>query len=190
MLATIKSGEAAARRDYRMQLVAERLSGRPQDDDYVNAAMQRGIELEPMARSAFELLTGKVVRECGFLAHSSLMAGCSLDGYLGDFEELVSLKCPKTATHLGYWRAGIMPAAYVPQMLAECWITGARRYHFVSYDDRLPDGLQAFHTVRLVTDAEVEGFERSALAFLAEVDRECGELEAMVLADADKVVTA
>ena len=61
VLATIKSGEAAARRDYRLQLVCERLTGEPQDSTFVNADMERGTELEPMAFAAYEGVTGTVL---------------------------------------------------------------------------------------------------------------------------------
>ena len=45
LLATLKrGGEAAARRQLRAQLVVERLTGAPQDDVYVTAALQRGID--------------------------------------------------------------------------------------------------------------------------------------------------
>lgn len=172
MLATIKSGEAAARRDLRLRLVCERLTMRSQEDTYVNAAMQRGIDMEPAARAAYEVLTGQIVQECGFLQHATLEAGCSLDGYVGDVETLVSLKCPKSATHLGYLRAGVMPAAYVPQMLHELWITGARRYDFLSFDDRMPDGLQVFWISLDRNDAQITEYEQKALAFLDEVANE------------------
>lgn len=46
MMATIKSGEAAARRDLRVRLVVERLTGVSQEDGFINAAMQRGIDKE------------------------------------------------------------------------------------------------------------------------------------------------
>jgi hypothetical protein len=186
MLAKIKSGEAAARRDLRMQLVCERLTGRPQESGYINADMQRGIDLEPAARAEYEALTGEFVETTGFLAHSDLMAGCSLDGHLGDFDVLVSLKCPKTSTHVGYLRAGVMPPAYVPQMLHELWITGAREYHFLSYDDRLPEPLRTF-LVRVPRDERaVSEYADQAKQFLQDVDR---ELEAIrTLADLPRVL--
>lgn len=172
MLAKIKSGEAAARRDLRMQLVVERLTGIPQDDGYVNAVMQRGIDLEPAALAAYELCTGNMARSTGFLAHATLTAGCSLDGHVGDFEIVVSLKCPKSATHLRYVRAGAMPSEHVPQMLHELWLTGARFYDFLSFDDRFPEKLQTFY-VRVARDeTAIATYEREALAFLDEVQRE------------------
>ena len=74
MLAKIKSGESAGRRNYRTQLVAERLTGQPQENGYVNAAMQHGIDTEPHAIAAYEALTGALVRKTGFLAMSEYAA--------------------------------------------------------------------------------------------------------------------
>jgi hypothetical protein len=91
VLATIKSGEAAARRDYRMELVTERLTGMAADDPYINADMQRGIDLEPAAFARYEAETGRMLVTSGFLAHRELMAGCSLDGHYGDYEGIVEI---------------------------------------------------------------------------------------------------
>lgn len=174
MLATIKSGEAAARRDLRVQLVCERLTGRPQESSYLNDEMRRGIDMEPAARAAYELLSGNAVFESGFIEHDSLLAGCSLDGHIGELTGLLSVKCPKSATHLRYLRAGEMPADYRPQMLHELWITGAHFYDFVSFDDRFPEDLQLFHVRAWRCDVigGIEDYEKKALAFLAEIDRE------------------
>ncbi|MEK9723283.1 MAG: YqaJ viral recombinase family protein [Rhodospirillaceae bacterium] len=81
MLAVIKSGEAAARRDLRMRLVCERLTGQPSEDTYTNADMQRGVDLEPEARRAYEAHTGQLVdTRVGFISHDDCAAGCSPDG--------------------------------------------------------------------------------------------------------------
>jgi hypothetical protein len=49
VVAKIKTGEAAARRDYRAQLVVEILTGLPQNDDFMNDEMRWGVEYEPFA---------------------------------------------------------------------------------------------------------------------------------------------
>ncbi len=65
-----------------------------------------------------------------------------------------------------------MPAAYVPQMLHELWITGAQWYEFVSWDDRFPPKLQMF-AVRVARDEQaIAEYEAAALAFLNEVENE------------------
>jgi hypothetical protein len=179
MLATIKSGEAAARRDLRMQLVVERLTGTAQEEGYVSPAMERGVALEPAAFAAYEALTGEVVSRSGFLAHDVYAAGTSLDGHIGDFEGVVELKAPKSATHLGYIRGGVVPAAYLPQMLHHLWITGAAYGDFLSYDPRLGPGLETFWVRLLRDEAQVAAYAAKVLTFLAECDQETSAVLAL-----------
>lgn len=172
MLATIKAGEAAARRDLRMRLVCERLTGCSQDDGYVNAVMQRGIDKEVNALAAYMARTGRIVEATGFLAHDTHMAGCSLDGHVGAFEGIVEAKAPKSATHLRYLRSGACPPDYLPQITHNLWITDARWCDFVSFDDRFPPELQLV-IVRVMRDEGViAAYESKALGFLAEVEHE------------------
>jgi predicted phage-related endonuclease len=171
MLATIKTGEAAARRDLRIQLVCERLTGQVQEDAFVNDAMRRGIACEPLAFRAYEALTGHVARTVGFIQHDAHMAGCSPDGLVDD-DGVLELKCPKSATHLKYLRSGVLPSEYRPQIVHSLWVTGAAYADFVSFDDRFPVGMRVVH-VRVPRDEkEVAEYEKTALAFLAEVQRE------------------
>ncbi len=181
MLATIKSGEAAARRDYRMQLITERLTGQPQDDGgFVNAAMQRGVELEPKARLAYESLTGNVVIQTGFLSHLDFMAGCSLDGHIDCFKGILELKVPKSSTHLRYWRGpSSLPTEYVPQVTHNLWVTGAEWCDFLSFDDRFPADLQTFLVRVKREDVDIAGYEKKALAFLEEIDAEVNAIKTM-----------
>ena len=81
LLATIKSGEAAARMNLRVGLVVERLTGQSDDaNGYVSDAMRRGADLEADAVAAYELATDRIVSPVGFLRHPELLAGCSPDG--------------------------------------------------------------------------------------------------------------
>lgn len=172
MLATIKSGEAAARRDYRTQLVTERLTGQPQDDTFVNAAMQRGIDVEPLALAAYEDISGKLARKTGFLFAAELMVGCSLDGDIDNFTGILELKCPKSATHFRYLRDGKVPPDYVPQITHNLWVSGAQWCDFLSFDDRFPVNLRTFLIRVHRADVDIAAYEAKAKAFLDEVDRE------------------
>jgi hypothetical protein len=180
MLATIKSGEAAARRDYRLELVLERLTGQRPDDSYINAAMQRGVELEPKGLEAYQTRSGLTVERTGFLSHTEHMAGCSLDGHVGDYEGIVELKCPKSATHLKYLRGGVMPPDHLPQVLHNLWMTGAEWCDFVSFDDRFPERLRLFVVRVPREDAVIAAYQECAIKFLAEVDRDICDLQEMV----------
>jgi len=172
MLASIKSGEAAARRDLRLRLITERMTAQPQEDVYINPAMQRGIDCEPLARGAYETATGELVRASGFLKHTSLLAGCSLDGHVGDFEGIIEIKVPKSATHLRYLRAGAVPADHLAQIRHNLWITGAAWCDFVSWDDRFPVHLQLFIARISREECDIPGYETKALAFLEECETE------------------
>lgn len=178
MLATIKTGEAAARRDYRLQLVCERLTGQSQEDGYTNAVMQRGVELEPAAFAAYEALTGEMARTAGFLAHDTLMAGCSPDGLVGEVG-LLEVKCPKSSTMIGYIRSGQIPSTYLPQITHNLWITGSDWADFFAYDDRLPPSLQTFCRRVYAKDVDLAGYAAKAQAFLSEVDAEVLALQAL-----------
>lgn len=180
MLAKVQSGEAAARRDLRTRLVVERLTGEPQEESaFVNAAMQRGIDKEPEAFAAYEAETGLVVRRTGFLAHTELMVGCSLDGDVDNFAGIIELKCPKSATHLGYLRAGGLPSPHRPQVLHNLWATGAQWCDFASYDDRFPPHLRLFRVRVERNEQDIAEYAAAATAFLAEVEREYQSLLAI-----------
>jgi hypothetical protein len=172
MLAVIKTGEAAARRDLRTQLVLERLTGSVQDEPYVNAVMQRGIDAEPQAFAAYEARTGNVAVRTGFLAHDSLAVGCSLDGHIGQFAGILEVKCPKSATHLRYLTAGTVPVDHLPQIVHNLWVSGAAWCDFLSFDDRFPPALQTFLVRYERNAAEIASYAQVAGIFLAEVDAE------------------
>jgi putative phage-type endonuclease len=180
VLAKIKSGEAAARRNYRVQLVAERLTGQPQEDGFVSAAMQRGIDLEPAAFAAYESLTGEVAQRVGFLAHTELPIGASPDGVIGDVEGLVELKVPLAATHLAYLRAGVVPPDYVPQITHLLLVSGAAYCDFLSYGPMFPAHLQTFLVRVRRSEVDLAGYDRELRAFLCEVDDEVRAIETMV----------
>jgi hypothetical protein len=179
MLSSVKSGEAAKRRDLRAKIVVERLTGLPQDDGYTNVWMQRGIELEPQARAAYESLTGIIAQPCGFVLDDEKPIGCSPDGVIDDFKGGLELKCPKVATHIGYLRAGDVPAEYVPQLLHSFWVTGATFWDFVSFAPELPEGLRVFYVRVQRNDAQVNDYIAKATAFLEECDREVEALLTM-----------
>jgi putative phage-type endonuclease len=169
VMAKIKSGEAAARADYRAQIVAEILTGKPQDSVFTNEDMKWGNEQEPFARGAYEVAKSLVVDQVGLVLHPDIdRAAASPDGLAGD--GLLEIKCPKTATHLQYLMAGEVPSKYQDQMLWQMACTERPWCDFVSFDPRLPQDLQLF-VVRFNRDADrIKEMETAVRKFLAEVD--------------------
>lgn len=169
-----RGGELQCRKDYKAELVCERLTNLKYEH-YVTPAMEWGIEHEKLARAAYELETGLIV-EAGQLAlHDRikwLMA--SPDGLVG-VDGLVEFKCPTTATHIEYFTGGVVPEEYHWQML--CQMACAQRdwCDFVSYDPRLPGALQLF-VRRLNWDQD------RITQMEAEVEKFVGEVEDSIIA--------
>jgi putative phage-type endonuclease len=160
--------DTQARKGYITQLVTERLTGMSQDF-YTNADMQRGIEVEPVARAAYQA-NHELVDEVGFIKHPTILwFGASPDGLVGS-DGLVEIKCPRSTTHLEYIQAKKPPAKYIPQMMAQLSCTGRKWVDFVSFDNRFPEHLQLF-VVRFEPSAEeLEKFESKVKEFLNEVN--------------------
>lgn len=176
VLSKVKSGEAAGRKNYRMDLVAERLTGKPADS-FTNAAMQWGTEQEPFARIAYETHKGLFVDQVPFVDHPTIeWFGCSPDGLVGE-DGLLEIKCPNTTTHLEYLEDGKPPSKYIPQMMAQMACTGRKWCDFVSFDPRLPEDLQLL-VVRLNRDdAYIQDMEAQIVQFLNEVDATLTQLK-------------
>ena len=170
VMAKIKTGESAARKDYKAQIVAEILTGTPQENGFKSAEMQWGNDQEPFARAAYEIKTGSMVDQVGLVLHPSIERGAaSPDGLVGP-DGLVEIKCPKTATHLQYLVDGKVPTHYQPQMLWQMACTGRDWCDFVSFDPRLPDHLQLFIRRFNRDQKRIDEIESEVRAFLAEVD--------------------
>jgi putative phage-type endonuclease len=169
IMAQTKSGPSASRQNYAAELIAERLTGNG-GDFYINAAMQRGTDLEPDARVAYSFESGHTVEQVGFIPHPTIaMSGASPDGLVGDVG-LVEIKCPGTAKHIATLTGGSIDGKYVNQMQWQMACTGRSWCDFVSYDPRLPVEMQ-LATRRVHRDDEmIAEMEREVVAFLAEVD--------------------
>lgn len=143
-----RKSEGATRANYKARIIAEILTGRPQEDDYTNDDMEGGIELEPFGRAAYEVRVNDFVDTVGFVVHPKIArAGCSPDGLVGK-SGMVQIKCPKVATHIAYRLAGIVPSKYEPQMLLEMACCERDWSDFASYCPALPAPLDLF-VVRL-----------------------------------------
>ena len=173
------SGPSASRKNYHAQLVSERLTGVVQDG-FKSAAMERGNEVEPEARSAYSFFSGLEIVEVGFCHHPIIgMTGASPDGLVADMREgIVQFKCPNTATHIDTLLGGSIPGAYITQMQWEMACTQREWCDFVSYDNRMPESMRLFVKRIPRDDARIAELEREVIKFLAEVDATMNELRA------------
>jgi putative phage-type endonuclease len=170
-----RGGEAACRREYRAELIAERLTGRA-EGHYVSKEMQVGTEQEPFARTAYEIKTQNIVDQVGFIFHPRLdFTGASPDGLI-EQDGGLELKCPKTTTHLAYMMAGTVPEEYQDQILWNMACAERKWWDFASYDPRLPEKIRLF-IVRMPRDeARIGEIEQEVLKLNSEVQYICTQL--------------
>lgn len=171
VLAKIKTGEAAVRRNYRVQLVTERLIGAPIANGFTSKAMEWGTQTEPLARMAYEAHTSEPVLETGFLLHPSLdWCGASPDGLVGS-DGLIEIKCPEPHTHMEWLLDAVIPSEHIAQVQGQLWITGRKWCDFVSFDPRFPENLRLLVVRVGRNESYIAELERQVKLFLDEVDR-------------------
>jgi len=178
VLATIKTGEASERRNYRAKLVVEAITGLS-PEGYSNAAMRQGIEREPDARALYESRRGVWVDQVGFMRHESIPCGCSPDGLIGD-DGLLEIKSPELATHLDYILADGMPAKYRPQVQGQLWISGRQWCDFASYNPDFPAKLQLM-VWRIQRDEDyIQTLTAAVQKFMHEVEQEVARVRGLL----------
>ena len=176
IVAKTKTGYSTSRMNYMAELICERLTG-VQGASYSSAAMQWGVEVEPQARSAYEGATGSLVIELGFAPHIAIpMAGASPDGLIGD-DGLVEIKCPITATHIETLLGQSVPGRYNTQMQWQMACTGRKWCDFVSYDPRMPEGMQIFIKRVDRDNVAIAELEREVVNFINELDSKIIQLK-------------
>lgn len=171
VLAKGRSGApSATRAAYMGELIAETLTGQPANAFQGNADTERGIELEPEARSLYEQRKGVLVDAVGLVIHPRIdRSAASPDGLVDD-AGLLEIKCPRIHTHLEYLLGGEPPSKYVPQMAWQAACTERAWVDFVSFCPAMPEDLRLFvvrYEPSLVYLREIEG---AVVEFLAELD--------------------
>lgn len=175
VMAKGKSGPSVTRQNYMMELVCQRLTGKI-EEGFTTQAMRRGVELEPVARSAYEVELGVLVEECGLIDHPIIeWFGASPDGLVLT-DGAIEIKCPNTAQHVWCLRNQRPLPEYEWQMTAQLACTGREWVDFISYDDRLPEDLQYFRKRFTREEAKIDVMEAEVTKFLEELQELINEL--------------
>ena len=172
---------AQVRKDYALQLAFERVT-LMEWPVYVNQAMQRGTDLEPLARDEYEARSGTMVEQVGIALHDELDVGASPDGLVGD-DGLVEIKCPFEMTRVArVWATGDV-SDYEAQVQWQLWVLGRSWCDVCVYDPRLEDvGMHLFVRRVHASPETFALFEREVPEFLNEV----AALEAQLTAEKEK----
>lgn len=94
--------------------------------------IERGNELEPIARAKYSFEKNVEVIEYGFIEHSN-RAGYSPDGFVGD-DGLIEIKARNNAKHLDLHLTGKLDSGTVWQMQMGMLITNRKWCDFISYN--------------------------------------------------------
>ena len=93
-------------------------------EQYTNNDIERGNELEPMARSCYELDKGIKVIEVGFVELNENV-GCSPDGLIGK-DGLIEIKCPNDQNYFEAIVEGKFYPCYVSQCQFQMMVTNRK----------------------------------------------------------------
>ena len=144
---------------YIYNLMAEYYSS-AEKENYINADMQRGIDLEPEARLEFEFYTGLDVQEVGFIEYNDFI-GVSPDGLIGD-DGLIEIKCPNDSIYFKLLLSNNIKPEYIAQMQMQMYVTDRQYCYFVSYN---PNFEKSLYIKKITRDEEMidklkKGLER------------------------------
>jgi putative phage-type endonuclease len=145
---------------YLLGVVSEMFSS-AQKDQYSNEHTERGNELEPLARSMYELQENVEVEEIGFAEYNDFV-GCSPDGLVGD-DGMIEIKCPDDKTYFNLLMNENIDSSYIWQCQMNLLILEKKWCDLIFYNPNFEKSMKIF---RLKPDKEMfsrlkEGFAKA-----------------------------
>lgn len=174
IIKTNQNGKFSAKRaNYFDAILAERMTGKPQDWKEV-ASLTARADMEVDARACYTFYTGTACDLVGFVQHPTIPnAGASPDAILGQ-DGMLEIKCLDPANHIKLLSgdASVMHE-YLPQMQFGLACTERAWGDFMSFCPTMKDeGHRKFIRRVLRDDPNIAAIESAVRTFLAEVDRQ------------------
>lgn len=150
-LITSTGKESTSLEKYALKLASEKLLINP-EPSYKNEAMQRGNELEPLARERYQQFTLSSVDQVGMIVSDCGNYGYSPDGLVGE-DGLIEIKCPMAPNHIKNLLSKQVPSEYYAQCQGGLFLSNKKWIDFISYhpDFKEPNDLLI---IRLERDEE------------------------------------
>lgn len=142
---------------YLSQKIAEWWQGGPLPSFSVFSTDQGSILENADAVPWFELENNCEVQRVGFIAHDTLMCGCSPDGLI-DANRGLEVKCAQAPNHVKWLLAGKVPEDYLAQVHFSLFITNFQSWTFLAYRRNFPALI-----VNVERDEEIQEKIRDAL---------------------------
>ena len=165
--------ESLTRRKYKNEIIRERLTGLKLNS-FKTPAMQRGIDLEPLARAWYEVKNNVFVDQVAIVKHPTIQdAQCSPDGIIfADKPYLIEIKVPSPENHLdNILTGGKQLEQYYDQAMWQLACMPEMEFcDLISFDPEMPDHLKGF-VKRIYRDDEyIKTMEDKVILFLQEVE--------------------
>jgi len=173
-------GKGVSREKYKTKVVLERITGKTAET-FSNGNMERGVELEDVARQMYEQRELVEVQQVGFIDHPVIpMYGVSPDGLVGD-DGMCEIKVVQSNVMLDYIYDREIPTNYQKQMQSQMGVADREWNDFVAYCPEMPEHLQLL-VIRLQRDQSVIcEQEIDVMAFNKEVEVQVQQLQEMEL---------
>lgn len=142
------------------ELIAEIISEEI-EENYVNTAMQRGKDLEPIVRELYTKVTGIEIEEIGFcISEENDFLALSPDGFTKDRKGAIEIKCPSTKVHVKYIRQDQIPNDYKYQVYNYFLVNKDLEYlDFISFDNRFK--IKPMYVKRITRNEIQEDLEKT-----------------------------
>lgn len=112
----------------KIQLYEEKIS--QENNTFMNERMQRGLDLEPIARDLFTIQTGIEVNPIVVIKDWTM---ASLDGISACGKYIVEIKCPGEKDH-AIALSGKIPDHYYPQLQHQMYVANVQFAYYFSFD--------------------------------------------------------
>ena len=116
------------------KVVYEILTGEA-PESFTNSYMERGHELEPMAKEQYSFMKFTEIDNGGFFQLGKYI-GASPDGLVGS-DGLVEIKCPAFNTMINYMIKKELPNEYKYQVHGQMYVSGRKWCDFMAYHPKL-----------------------------------------------------
>lgn len=125
-------------------------------EKYTNKDLERGVELEPLARDMYELRTGNKVVEMGFVINEKIskVGGASPDGSIVAQNGLIEIKCFEDKKHFQNIVNGLeIESQYEWQVQMQMLFTETDFVDFIAYN---PNFKESLLIKRVIADKEMQ----------------------------------
>lgn len=158
----LKNGDLSAKAKlYAMDVARERVGGAAAGV-YQNAAMRFGTEQEPIARSAYEALTGNLCEQAGFICTDDRLFGVSVDSLIDD-DGVWECKCLVSSDMVFTVLVDGDISSFIDQCNGAMWLLGRKWVDLTLWTPDLPHKITVIRIDR--NDDEIEKLEADLVSF-------------------------